>query len=53
MWLAPALWAPPAPESAPQAACAIEGRRDQAFALDRWFLRLLRMDTVPKFIQLI
>lgn len=26
---------------------------DEAFALYRWFLPLLRMDTVPKFIQLI
>ena len=29
------------------------GRQDEAFALYRWFLPLLRMDTVPKFIQLI
>jgi len=29
------------------------GRDDEAFALYRWFLPLLRMDTVPKFIQLI
>lgn len=29
------------------------GKRDEAFALYRWFLPLLRMDTVPKFIQLI
>jgi 1-pyrroline-4-hydroxy-2-carboxylate deaminase len=27
--------------------------RDHAFALYRWFLPLLRMDTVPKFVQLI
>ncbi len=27
--------------------------REQAFELYRWFLPLLRMDTVPKFIQLI
>ena len=26
---------------------------DEAFALYRWFLPLLRMDTVPKFVQLI
>lgn len=32
---------------------AAEGRRDEAFALYRWFLPLLRMDTVPKFVQLI
>ena len=29
------------------------GRNDEAFELYRWFLPLLRMDTVPKFIQLI
>src|SRR5579859_7704966 len=29
------------------------GKRDEAFALYHWFLPLLRMDTVPKFIQLI
>ena len=29
------------------------GRHDEAFALYRWFLPLLRMDTVPKFVQLI
>jgi len=32
---------------------AATGKRDEAFALYRWFLPLLRMDTVPKFIQLI
>jgi dihydrodipicolinate synthase/N-acetylneuraminate lyase len=32
-------------------ACA--GRGNEAFELYRWFLPLLRMDTVPKFIQLI
>jgi 4-hydroxy-tetrahydrodipicolinate synthase len=32
---------------------AAEGRREQAAALYRWFLPLLRMDTVPKFVQLI
>jgi 4-hydroxy-tetrahydrodipicolinate synthase len=26
---------------------------DEAFELYRWFLPLLRMDTVPKFVQLI
>lgn len=31
----------------------IRGERDAAFALYRWFLPLLRMDTVPKFVQLI
>jgi 4-hydroxy-tetrahydrodipicolinate synthase len=29
------------------------GKTQQAFELCRWFLPLLRMDTVPKFIQLI
>ena len=32
---------------------AIAGKSKEAFALYRWFLPLLRMDTVPKFIQLI
>jgi 1-pyrroline-4-hydroxy-2-carboxylate deaminase len=32
---------------------ASAGKADQAFELYRWFLPLLRMDTVPKFIQLI
>lgn len=29
------------------------GRRDEAAALYRWFLPLLRLDTVPEFVQLI
>ena len=29
------------------------GKNEEAFALYRWFLPLLRMDTVPKFVQLI
>src|SRR5579872_1657464 len=29
------------------------GKREEAFELYRWFLPLLRMDTLPKFIQLI
>ena len=33
--------------------CGINGERDRAFELYRWFLPLLRMDTVPKFVQLI
>jgi 4-hydroxy-tetrahydrodipicolinate synthase len=33
--------------------CATQGRARDAFELYRWFLPLLRMDTVPKFIQLI
>jgi 1-pyrroline-4-hydroxy-2-carboxylate deaminase len=32
---------------------AMQGRTKEAFELYRWFLPLLRMDTVPKFIQLI
>ena len=32
---------------------AIQGRPSETFNLYRWFLPLLRMDTVPKFIQLI
>lgn len=32
---------------------ASNGEHDKAFELYRWFLPLLRMDTVPKFVQLI
>ena len=32
---------------------AREGRKREALELYRWFLPLLRMDTVPKFVQLI
>jgi dihydrodipicolinate synthase/N-acetylneuraminate lyase len=32
---------------------AMQGRSREAFELYRWFLPLLRMDTVPKFVQLI
>ena len=32
---------------------ALAGKHEEAFALYRWFLPLLRMDTVPKFVQLI
>jgi 1-pyrroline-4-hydroxy-2-carboxylate deaminase len=32
---------------------AMNGNRHKAFELYRWFLPLLRMDTVPKFVQLI
>ena len=32
---------------------AIRGEKEKAFELYRWFLPLLRMDTVPKFVQLI
>ena len=33
--------------------CGIQGEHQKAFELYRWFLPLLRMDTVPKFVQLI
>jgi 1-pyrroline-4-hydroxy-2-carboxylate deaminase len=33
--------------------CGINGEHERAFELYRWFLPLLRMDTVPKFVQLI
>jgi 4-hydroxy-tetrahydrodipicolinate synthase len=32
---------------------ATNGEREKAFELYRWFLPLLRLDTVPKFVQLI
>jgi dihydrodipicolinate synthase/N-acetylneuraminate lyase len=32
---------------------AMRGEREKAFELYRWFLPLLRMDTVPNFVQLI
>ncbi|MBV8867307.1 MAG: dihydrodipicolinate synthase family protein [Acidobacteriaceae bacterium] len=32
---------------------SVNGERDKAFELYRWFLPLLRMDTVVKFVQLI
>lgn len=33
--------------------CGLNGESDKAFDLYRWFLPLLRMDTVPNFVQLI
>lgn len=33
--------------------CGINGESDKAFEMYRWFLPLLRMDTVPNFVQLI
>ena len=33
--------------------CGCNGESEKAFELYRWFLPLLRMDTVPKFVQLI
>ncbi len=32
---------------------AVNGEHEKAFEIYRWFLPLLRMDTVPKFVQLI
>jgi 4-hydroxy-tetrahydrodipicolinate synthase len=32
---------------------AVEGKKEAAFEIYRWFLPLLRIDTVPKFVQLI
>ena len=51
-WIAGLVNAFPA-ESVALFNAAIEGRSAEAFELYRWFLPLLRMDTVPKFIQLI
>ena len=31
----------------------MKGKAEKAFELYRWFLPLLRLDTVPKFVQLI
>ncbi|MGA7522713.1 MAG: dihydrodipicolinate synthase family protein [Acidobacteriaceae bacterium] len=51
-WVAGLVNAFPA-ESVALFEAARAGRWDEAFALYRWFLPLLRMDTVPKFVQLI
>jgi 4-hydroxy-tetrahydrodipicolinate synthase len=51
-WVAGLVNAFPA-ESVALFESAIAGNHEEAFALYRWFLPLLRMDTVPKFIQLI
>lgn len=40
-------------ESVDLFAWGMNGEREKAFALYRWFLPLLRMDTVPNFVQLI
>lgn len=40
-------------ESVAMFEAALNGEKEYAFALYRWFLPLLRMDTVPKFVQLI
>jgi 1-pyrroline-4-hydroxy-2-carboxylate deaminase len=51
-WVAGLVNAFPA-ESVALFDAARAGQWEEAFALYRWFLPLLRMDTVPKFIQLI
>ena len=51
-WVAGLVNALPA-ESVALFRLAREGRREEALALYRWFLPLLRLDTVPKFVQLI
>jgi dihydrodipicolinate synthase/N-acetylneuraminate lyase len=40
-------------ESAELFNCGLQGKSERAFEIYRWFLPLLRMDTVPKFVQLI
>jgi 1-pyrroline-4-hydroxy-2-carboxylate deaminase len=51
-WIAGLVNAFPA-ESVELFNLAKAGKQQEAFALYRWFLPLLRMDTVPKFVQLI
>jgi 1-pyrroline-4-hydroxy-2-carboxylate deaminase len=51
-WVAGLVNALPA-ESVQLVELARSGRWDEATALYHWFLPLLRMDTVPKFVQLI
>lgn len=51
-WVAGLVNAYPA-ESVRLFELAKAGKRDEVFELYRWFLPLLRMDTVPKFVQLI
>ena len=51
-WVAGLVNAFPA-ESVALFNAATAGGHEDAFAIYRWFLPLLRMDTVPKFIQLI
>jgi dihydrodipicolinate synthase/N-acetylneuraminate lyase len=51
-WIAGLVNAFPA-ESVELFNLARAGKSEEAFALYRWFLPLLRMDTVPKFVQLI
>jgi dihydrodipicolinate synthase/N-acetylneuraminate lyase len=51
-WVAGLVNAYPA-ESVKLYDLAMAGKKEEAFELYRWFLPLLRMDTVPKFVQLI
>lgn len=51
-WIAGLVNALPA-ESVALLDAAMQGRSREAFELYKWFLPLLRMDTVPKFVQLI
>jgi dihydrodipicolinate synthase/N-acetylneuraminate lyase len=51
-WVAGLVNAYPA-ESVELFKLAQAGKREEVFELYRWFLPLLRMDTVPKFVQLI
>jgi 4-hydroxy-tetrahydrodipicolinate synthase len=51
-WVAGLVNAFPA-ESVALYRCASEGRKPEALSLYQWFLPLLRMDTVAKFVQLI
>jgi dihydrodipicolinate synthase/N-acetylneuraminate lyase len=51
-WVAGLVNAYPA-ESVELFKLAQAGKREEVFQLYRWFLPLLRMDTVPKFVQLI
>lgn len=51
-WIAGLVNALPA-ESVELFELARRGEREKTFELYRWFLPLLRMDTVPKFVQLI
>jgi len=51
-WVAGLVNAYPA-ESVELFKLAQAGKPEEVFALYRWFLPLLRMDTVPKFVQLI
>lgn len=51
-WIAGLVNAFPA-ESVALFDLAQSGKQEEAFELYRWFLPLLRMDTVPKFVQLI